>query len=172
MQYVELSQRLVRGASNQIAALKHYVDLRGRIRLGTGSKLVQVSKKIAQLWLSAGVEAGVKPYLLLWMLPVVLAFESSKKTPFLPFCRGTTYSWLFQQAMGRAYCYGCLPGAFDRLRRSKAKSIVVVISPLVALMKDQVNNFASQGLSAGRYVGEDSSHEMKLGVLSGAYQLD
>ena len=60
-------------------------------------------------------------------------------------------------------------GAFDRLRRSKAKSIVVVISPLVALMKDQVNNFASQGLSA---VSEDSSHEVKLGVLSGAYQLD
>ena len=72
----------------------------------------------------------------------------------------------------RSLCYGCLPGAFDRLRRSKAKSIVVVISPLVALMKDQVNNFASQGLSAGRYVSEDSSHEMKLGVLSGAYQLD
>ena len=73
---------------------------------------------------------------------------------------------------GKSLCYGCLPGAFDRLRRSKAKSIVVVISPLVALMKDQVNNFASQGLSAGRYVSEDSSHEMKLGVLSGAYQLD
>ena len=170
MQYVELSQRLVRGASNQIAALKHYANLRGRIRLGTGSKLVQFSKKIAQLWLSAGVEAGVKSYLLLWMPPVVLAFESSKKTQFLPFCRGSTYSWLFQQAMGRAW--GCLPGAFDRLRRSKAESIVVVISPFVALMKDQVNNFASQGLSAGRYVSEDSSHEMKLGVLSGAYQLD
>ena len=72
---------------------------------------------------------------------------------------------------GKSLCYGCLPGAFDRLRRSKAKSIVVVISPLVALMKDQVNNFASKGLSAG-YVSEDSSHEMKLGVLSGAYQLD
>ena len=41
---------------------------------------------------------------------------------------------------GKSLCYGCLPGAFDRLRRSKAKSIVVVISPLVALMKDQVNN--------------------------------
>ena len=72
---------------------------------------------------------------------------------------------------GKSLCYGCLPGAFDRLRRSKAKSIiVVVISPLVVLMKDQVNNFASKGLSAG-YVSEDSSHEMKLGVLSGAYQL-
>ena len=71
---------------------------------------------------------------------------------------------------GKSLCYGCLPGAFDRLRRSKAKSIVVVISPLVALMKDQVNNFASTGLSAG-YVSEDSSHEMKLGVLPGAYQL-
>ena len=57
---------------------------------------------------------------------------------------------------GKSLCYGCLPGAFDRLRRSKAKSIVVVISPLVALMKDQVNNFASKGLSAG-YVSEDSS---------------
>ena len=73
--------------------------------------------------------------------------------------------------LGKSLCYGCLPGTFDRLRRSKAKSIVVVISPLVALMKDQVNNFASKGLSAG-YVSEDSSREMKLDVLSGAYQLD
>ena len=71
---------------------------------------------------------------------------------------------------GKSLCYGCLPGAFDHLRRSKAKSIVVVISPLVALMKDQVNNFASKGLSAG-YVSEDPSHEMKLGVLPGAYRL-
>ena len=35
----------------------------------------------------------------------------------------------------------------------KPKSIVLVISPLVALMKDQVNNFASKGLSAG-YVSQ------------------
>ena len=53
---------------------------------------------------------------------------------------------------GKSLCYGCLPAAFDSLR-SEVKSVVIVISPLVALMKDQVKVFQSKGLPAG-YVCE------------------
>ncbi len=53
--------------------------------------------------------------------------REQQKDAILPFWRGTTCSWLFQQAMGRAYVMDAYLGL---LRRSKAKSIVVVISPL------------------------------------------
>ena len=96
--------------------------------------------------------------------------SEQQKDATLTFLEGNDVFVALPTGYGKSLCYGCLPGAFDRLRRSKSKSIVVIISPLEVLMKDQVNNFASKGLSAG-YVSEDSSHEMKLGVLSGAYQL-
>ena len=38
---------------------------------------------------------------------------------------------------------------FDRLRRVEKKSVVVVVSPLVALMKGQVAQCSSRGLAAG-----------------------
>ena len=38
---------------------------------------------------------------------------------------------------GKSLCYCCLPYVYDRLRSVEKQSIVVVVSPLVALMKDQ-----------------------------------
>ena len=40
---------------------------------------------------------------------------------------------------GKSLCYACLPGAFDLLFNKTEPSIVVVVSPLVAIMNDQVN---------------------------------
>ena len=38
-------------------------------------------------------------------------------------------------------CYACLPVAFDKLlKNERGYSIVVVVSPLVAIMKDQVKS--------------------------------
>ena len=40
---------------------------------------------------------------------------------------------------GKSLCYACLPLVFDcLLQKSNGFSIVLVVSPLVALMKDQV----------------------------------
>ncbi len=42
---------------------------------------------------------------------------------------------------GKSLCYCLLPAAFDQLRHAKdtrSQSVVVVVSPLIALMKDQV----------------------------------
>ena len=60
--------------------------------------------------------------------------------------------------------------AFDVLRGTEKTSIVIVISPLVALMKDQVSTFRSKGLSSA-FISSESPREVKLGVLSGDYQL-
>ena len=65
---------------------------------------------------------------------------------------------------------------FDRLRQLiKASdlynSIVVVVSPLTALMQDQVKSFQSKGIKAA-LVGRDQTNEaIKSSVISGEYSL-
>ena len=71
---------------------------------------------------------------------------------------------------GKSLCYGCLPWVFDHLRKTEKNSIAIVISPLKALMNNQVSRFSSKGVSAA-FICEDSPREMKLGILSGDYQL-
>ena len=39
---------------------------------------------------------------------------------------------------GKSLCFCVLPGVFDEIRKSPGSSLVIVVSPLVALMKDQV----------------------------------
>ena len=57
---------------------------------------------------------------------------------------------------GKSLCYCLLPSVFDSLKGSRlvtTRSIVVVVSPLIALMKDQVRQMTQRGVSAV-YVGE------------------
>ena len=49
---------------------------------------------------------------------------------------------------GKSLCYGCLPLVFDHLRKNGEKAIVVVISPLRALMLDQAHGFSSKGVES------------------------
>ena len=39
---------------------------------------------------------------------------------------------------GKSICFACLPLIFDHLSGLKESSIVIVVAPLVAIMKDQV----------------------------------
>ena len=59
---------------------------------------------------------------------------------------------------GKSLCYCILPLANDFLRRSRRSSLVIVVSPLVALMKDQVRAMTERNVSAV-YVGEVSEEE-------------
>ena len=73
---------------------------------------------------------------------------------------------------GKSLCYGCLPLARDRLLGTQG-SIVLIVSPLIALMKDQVQSFRKGGVSTA-YVTSDGDVEyedMKAGILEGKYQL-
>ena len=40
---------------------------------------------------------------------------------------------------GKSLCFQCLPLLYDRLLPSDASSIILVVTPLTAIMKDQVN---------------------------------
>ena len=48
---------------------------------------------------------------------------------------------------GKSLCYAILPKVFDKLRGRTNESIVLIISPLVALMMDQQEKFSNMGLT-------------------------
>ena len=85
---------------------------------------------------------------------------------------------------GKSLCYCLLPLAFDFLRRKKReeeenpdpdtctaspKSIVLVVSPLIALMKNQVKAMQERNVSS-LYAG-DMDEKARHEVCSGKYQL-
>ena len=51
---------------------------------------------------------------------------------------------------GKSLCYGCLPIVFNILQHndSSTKLIVIVVSPLKALMLDQVRSFSAKGVDS------------------------
>ena len=49
---------------------------------------------------------------------------------------------------GKSLCFGLLPCVFDALRGVEKKSIVLVVCPLVALMKEHVVHFSFMGIPA------------------------
>ena len=103
----------------------------------------------------------------------ILGYSSLKdkqKEAIVTFLSGKDVFVALPTGYGKSLCYGCLPGAFDILRKTERKSIAIVISPLTSLMNNQVASFSSKGVSAA-FINDTSSHEMKLGVLSGDYQL-
>ena len=55
----------------------------------------------------------------------------------------------------KSLCDFALPPVFDRIRKVTNQSIVLVVSPLVALMKDQVAHCSSRGLTAGFICNEE-----------------
>lgn len=85
---------------------------------------------------------------------------------------------------GKSLCFAALPGVFDFLKRqlalssdhhlaepSETSSICIVVSPLIALMKDQVAKFSDRGLQCA-YVGEEQDDlAVKAGVVAGDFQL-
>ena len=93
-----------------------------------------------------------------------------QKDAIVTFLKGRDVFVALPTGFGKSLCYGCLPLAFDYLQKTERKAIVIVISPLIALMKDQTSKFKDKALPAG-FVSEGSSLEMKLGVLSGTFQL-
>ena len=76
---------------------------------------------------------------------------------------------------GKSLCYMLLPLVFDYLtvdsdRASDGKAIVVVVSPLIALMEDQVASYSAKGIKAA-FIDCESDSDKKASVCEGAYQL-
>lgn len=77
---------------------------------------------------------------------------------------------------GKTYCYAFLPHLYSAMERPTIgcvdeRSIVIVLSPLIALMKDQCKHMEQLGIKAA-FIGEgqkDSS--VKKDVKTGSFQL-
>ena len=63
------------------------------------------------------------------------------------FVKGTDVFVSLPTGSGKSLCYWVLPFIFNFLRK-RTDSIVIVVSPLVALMKDQVNILEKFGVKA------------------------
>ena len=75
---------------------------------------------------------------------------------------------------GKSLCFAALPVVFDECRAlssrvKQGRSIVITVSPLSALMQDQVSTFQNRGLKCA-HLGQDSSAS-KAAVVAGDYQL-
>ena len=74
---------------------------------------------------------------------------------------------------GKSLCYALLPWIFDMKRGLVEKtSICMIVSPLIALMKDQSTSFTSKGISAA-YVSdkESTDRDTKRKIIKGECQL-
>ena len=69
----------------------------------------------------------------------------------------------------KSLCYAMLLAVFDSLRQLTDKSLVIVVSPLIALIKDQVETFTLKGLSC--FYANSSDQEAKHSVLAGECKL-
>ena len=63
---------------------------------------------------------------------------------------------------GKSLCYAALPAAFDKLKTGRSKSVVIAVSPLIALMKDQVSALSAKGLAVGCVTSESSDTELAM----------
>ena len=63
-------------------------------------------------------------------------------------------------------CYSLLPGVFDEVRRLPNEFVAILVSPLVALMRDQVRVMTERKVHAV-YVGDavNSSRDLRWLVL-------
>ena len=92
-----------------------------------------------------------------------------------PFIQGNDVFASLPTGYGKSLCYFCLPAIFDRLNHHTSPwSVVIVISPLQALMKDQVQSLERKGVRAVSVIGHDSEDEdtlTKQQIVSGEYQI-
>ena len=90
----------------------------------------------------------------------------------MEFAKGRDVFVSLPTGYGKSLCYVILPSVFDELRKSDKKSIVLVVSPLIALMKDQVDSINAMGLSAIHISDRQFiSTTVKQSVKHGEYQL-
>ena len=108
----------------------------------------------------------------------ITRLKDEQKDAILAFASGRDVFVSLPTGYGKSICYSCLPGLFSRLRTTKVSCansseslhIVVVVSPLVSIMKDQTRDFNRRGLPS-TYITSAISLEEELAVLQGEFSL-
>lgn len=71
---------------------------------------------------------------------------------------------------GKSICYIVLPSLFDALRKVEKKSIVLVVSPLIALMRDQVASNTAMGMKS-TYISDKENTKKQTAIRNGEFQI-
>ena len=87
---------------------------------------------------------------------LVFTLKPEQKISLLKFASGCDVFVSLPTGYGKSLCYILLPKLFDALRGVCGQSIVLVVSPLIALMKDQVGNIMKMGIRA-TYISDKES---------------
>ena len=75
---------------------------------------------------------------------------------------------------GKSLCYSCLPLVFDMLNgQSLPWSTIIVVSPLVALMEDQITSLKDKGISAVKtlHSSDSVSDDQRNLIMNGKFQV-
>jgi superfamily II DNA helicase RecQ len=125
--------------------------------------VARLQKKITFTRVTRAIEASVR----------VLGYGKMRQEQFdviLNFLKGNDVFVSLPTGGGKSLCYASLPFVYDRLREETSRSIALVISPLNALMQDQVASFTKRGMTAV-HVGSDCSPSLVDKIISGEMQL-
>uniref|UniRef100_A0A1X7SKC7 Helicase ATP-binding domain-containing protein n=1 Tax=Amphimedon queenslandica TaxID=400682 RepID=A0A1X7SKC7_AMPQE len=100
------------------------------------------------------------------------SLKDEQRLSVLEFLGGKDVFVILPTGFGKTVCFSCLPLAFDKYqsRTSENRSIIIVVSPLTALIHDQVKSLSSRNLSVG-YLDSESSKEMEHNVCRGQYSI-
>ena len=98
--------------------------------------------------------------------------KPEQRTSIFQFASGNDVLVSLPTGYGKSLCYTLLPSVFDLLRGVKEKSNVLVVSPMLALMKDQVASISEKGLSAVFISDKDSTPPtVKREIKNGNFQV-
>ena len=88
------------------------------------------------------------------------------------FLNGNDVFVILPTGFGKTVCYACLPKAYDILHEKSTPnwSLLLVVSPLTALMKDQQRLLREHNINSGHLSFESGSEEMDK-VLHGDYNV-
>ncbi len=96
--------------------------------------------------------------------------KQEQEDSILQFTKGKDVFISLPTGFGKSLCYILLPGVFDIIRGVEKKSMILVISPLIALMEDQVATIHSFGTSAV-YVSDVKMTKDKERIREGKFQV-
>ena len=97
------------------------------------------------------------------------ALRPKQEEVILDFVRWSDIFASLPTGSGKSLCYSLLPGVFDEIRCLQGVSIVIVVSPLVALMREQARAMTERNIRAV-YVG-DAGDDATVGeICEGKFQ--
>lgn len=99
------------------------------------------------------------------------ALKTEQEESILQLAMGKDVFVSLPTGFGKSLCYIILPCVFDLMRSVVKKSIVIVVSPLKALMKDQVDSICSNIPATYVTDRESTSPSKRKAIRDGDYQV-